>query len=307
MEAIDQIRVNFNPEQLFILNICLGFLMFGVALDLKIKHFKTIIQQPKASFVGLCSQLVLLPILTVALVYIFQPPGTVSLGMILIASCPGGNVSNYAVHLAGGNTALSILLTSISTLAAVGLTPLYFTYLAYLLPNFGGTNYEIQLNIGDMMMTIVQLIIIPLILGMLLNTRYPKFSKMIHRPVKSLSMVIFLAFVVAAIYSNFDNIINYVHLVFFIVLVHNTLALLTGYGFAKLNKLSDADARAISIETGIQNSGLGLIIIFNHFDGIGGMAMIAAWWSVWHLIASFSLANWWKRKKMDPQTLIADH
>lgn len=297
MEAIDSIRINFNQDQLFLLNICLGFLMFGVALDLKIDNFKTILKYPKATFVGLTSQWILLPIVTLILILVFQPPTSMALGMILVASCPGGNVSNYAVHLAGANSALSVLLTSITTLGAVILTPLYFTYLAPFVPGAASFESSIQLNATEMVITIIQLIVFPLALGMFLNDRFPKLCKVIQQPVKTLSMIIFLGFVVVAIYSNFDNIVNYLHLVFLLVLIHNGLALLTGYWFARLNHLQENDARAVSIETGIQNSGLGLILIFNFFDGIGGMALIAAWWGIWHLIAAFSLAMIWGKIK----------
>lgn len=296
MDTLDSIRINFNPEQLGLLNLCLAFLVFGVALDLKVSHFKSLIQQPKPAFIGLFSQLVLLPLLTLGLIFIFQPPLSLALGMALVASCPGGNVSNYAVHLSGANTALSITLTSVSTLSAILITPLYFVLLSQYIPGAAALSTSLQLQPLDMLLTMIQLIVIPLIIGMGMAHLWPSFTARIHRPVKWLSMAIFLGFVVVAAFSNWSNIVNYLHLVFLIVLVHNTLALLTGYGFAKLNKLSEENARTVAIETGIQNSGLGLILIFNFFDGMGGMAMIAAWWGIWHLISAFSLAMWWSRK-----------
>lgn len=295
MEGIDAVRINFNPDQLLLLNICLAFLMFGVALDLKLANFKLLFQQPKAPMVGLSSQLILLPILTIALILILRPPTSIALGMILVASCPGGNVSNFAVHLAGANAALSVLMTSITTLAAILITPLYFTFLTPFIPGTAALAQSIQVNPLDMVSTIVQLILIPLVIGMWLHHRFPNFTNRIRKPVRWLSMAIFLGFVVVAVAGNYENIRNYIHLVFFLVLTHNALALLTGYWFAKANKLSRNDARAISLETGIQNSGLGLILIFNFFNGLGGMAMIAAWWGIWHLISAFGLAMVWKR------------
>ena len=126
MDNLDAIVINFSEDQLTILNICLAFLMFGVALDIKISDFKEIFRQPKAPIVGLISQLVLLPLLTLALIYILKPPTSLALGMVLIGVCPGGNVSNFAVHLAGANAALSVMLTSIVTLSAIFITPFYF-------------------------------------------------------------------------------------------------------------------------------------------------------------------------------------
>ena len=297
-QTIDSIQINFNPEQLFILNLCLAFIMFGVALDLRFENFRALIRSPRAPLVGLSSQLILLPIMTLGLVLLFRPAPSSALGMILIAACPGGNVSNFAVHLANANAALSVLMTSVSTLAAIMVTPLYFTYLAPFVPGAESLRENIYVDPADMAGTIVQLILVPLFIGMFLHYRFPEVTGKLKRPVRVLSMAIFLGFVVFAVYGNFENIVNYLHIVFLIVLVHNSLALLTGYLWAKGNGLSRQDARAISIETGIQNSGLGLILIFNFFHGLGGMAMIAAWWGVWHLLSAFGLAMVWRERSV---------
>lgn len=296
MSGIDQIQINFNPEQLQLLNICLAFIMFGVALDLRVDNFQRLLRRPRAPIVGLSSQLVLLPLLTLGLIFLFQPTASIALGMLLVSACPGGNVSNFAVHLSGGNTALSVLMTSISTLAAVVLTPLYFTQLAPLVPGVENLPTNIYVAPIDMVTTIVQLIILPLAIGMLLSYKLPAVADAIKKTVRALSMAMFVGFVLFAIYANYDNIVNYLHIVFLIVMLHNALALLTGYWWGKAWGLPQEDARAISIETGIQNSGLALILIFNFFDGLGGMALIAAWWGTWHLISAFSMTMWWQTR-----------
>ena len=297
MTNIDDIAIKFNPETLVFLNICLAFLMFGVALDLRLDQFRSLLRQPKKPILGLTSQWVLLPLLTIALILLFRPPTSLALGMILIACCPGGNVSNYAVHLAGANTPLSVIMTTVSTLGAAIITPLYFSGLSTWLPETRELAQEIHVPLPDMMSTIFTLIILPLIIGMLFRAYLPAFTDRINKSVKGLSMAIFIGFVVVAIASNWNNLVNYLNLVFFLVLVHNSLALLTGYGFGRLTGLDEADARTLSIETGIQNSGLALLLIFNFFDGRGGMAIIAAWWGTWHLISAFSLAMYWRRNK----------
>ncbi|NJK97812.1 MAG: bile acid:sodium symporter family protein [Bacteroidales bacterium] len=298
MEIIDSIKVNFNPEQLTILNLCLAFIMFGVALDLKLENFRFLFKQPKAAFVGLTSQLVVLPLLTIGLIFLFQPPASVALGMLLVSVCPGGNVSNFAVHMAGGNVALSVLLTSVSTLLATFSTPILFLLLTPLIPGGKSFQQSVQVPLMDMILTILQLIVLPLIIGMFVNYRFSKFTDIIRKPVRALSLLIFIGFVIFAIMGNLENLKNYLHLVFFIVLAHNAIALFSGYGFALLNGLKAYDARAISLETGIQNSGLALIIIFNFYDGLGGMAMIAAWWGVWHLISAATMAFIWNRRRL---------
>jgi BASS family bile acid:Na+ symporter len=294
MQSIDDIIINFNPDQLFFLNICLGFLMFGVALDLSLRHFRDLLRAPRKPLIGLFSQWVLMPFLTLSLIYLIRPAPSIALGMILLACCPGGNVSNYAVHLAKANSALSVLMTSVSTLAAIVVTPLAFTWLSGLIPGTEALRTSIQVEVGDMVRTILLLIILPLTLGMSTRHYFPRLTAKIQAPVKYLSMAIFLGFVVFAVLGNLDNIYHYLHLVFLIVLVHNGTALAMGYFFAKANRLSRYDARAIAIETGIQNSGLGLILIFNFFNGLGGMALIAAFWGIWHLISAFGLAMYWR-------------
>lgn len=273
--------------------------MFAVALDIKLSDFKQILQNPKGPIIGLISQLILLPLLTLALVLIINPPPSIAIGMLLIAACPGGNVSNYAVHLSKSNAALSVLLTSITTLSSIIITPLAFMFWTNLLPQTADLAKSIQVEPVQMIKIIILLIFIPLAVGILMRRHLPEFVEKISKPVRILSMTIFLGFVVVAMASNFDNIIQHLSKIFWIVIVHNALAFMLGYFFAKFSGLSEYDARAISIETGIQNSGLALILIFNFFDGLGGMAMIAAWWGIWHLISGFCIAMWWSRSKKE--------
>jgi len=277
--------------------------MFGVALDIKIADFKRLIENPKPPIVGLISQLIWLPLLTMVLVLILKLPPSMSLGMILIAACPGGNVSNYAVHLAKGNSALSVLMTSISTIAAVLITPLYFAFFSQFVPNAADLQQTIHVDPRNIISTIAQLIVLPLSLGMLLNHYSPYITSKIQGIVQKLSMLIFFGIVIAVVFGNLENISKYLMDVIFIVILQNVLAILIGYQWAKLMGLSQRDRRAVALETGIQNSGLALILIFNFFDGLGGMALVAACWGMWHLIAGFSLAIFWGRKGIDNEKL----
>ena len=292
MENIDALRINFSPDQLILLNFCLGFLMFGVALDIKLRDFKHLFQSPKPPIIGLISQLVLLPILTLGLTFLLNVQPSIALGMILIAACPGGNVSNFAVHLAKGNTALSVLMTSISTLAAIFTTPILFGLLSQYVPNTAALGQDISVDPIEMIQTILKLVVLPLAIGMSINHFYPKLTERIQSPVKILSMIIFFGIVFFGIKGNWENILNYIDDIFFIVLIHNSLAFLLGFSWAKLMKMSVANIKAITIETGIQNSGLALIIALNFFSDLGGMALVAAWWGIWHLLSGFIVAMW---------------
>lgn len=300
MESLDAVRINFNAEQLRWLNLCLGFIMFGVALDIQAQQFRDLFKQPRSLALGLISQLIGLPLLTLGLIWVLEPAPGLALGMLLVAACPGGNVSNYATHLSGSNTALSVSMTTISTLGAAFTTPFIFSTLKVLVPGADRLSGVVAVDPMSMVGSIVQLILVPLLLGFLFRRYLPGLTRIILKPVQRLSMVIFLGFLAVAVVGNLANIGRYVPYIFFYVLIHNGLALAVGYFWSRLNKLPEADARAISIETGIQNSGLALVLIFNFFDGLGGMALIAAWWGVWHLISAFGLAMYWRGRKTIP-------
>lgn len=294
MQTLDQAAVHFNENQILLLNICLGFLMFGVALDLKISEFREVSRNLKSIATGLIAQWVLLPLVTLLLIYFIRPQESIAMGMILVAACPGGNVSNYAVHHAGANTWLSVILTTFSTLFCVISTPLIFKGMFHFFYKDTAMVSQFEISFYDMAGAIFQLLVVPLLLGMAMARYYPDITQKIKIHIKRLSMLIFIGFVIAGIYSNLDNIGKYVHMVFWIVLIHNSFALFTGYSFASLTGRPVKDRRAIAIETGIQNSGLALVLIFNFFNGLGGMALIAAWWSIWHLISALALASYWK-------------
>lgn len=295
-ESIDNIVINFNNQSVFWLNLCVGFIMFGVALDIELKDFKRILQSPKVPLVGLVSEYVLLPILTLVMIYFFRPAPSFALGMILLTTCPGGSVSNYMVHHSRGNTALSITLTSITTVAAIILTPLGFTLMAQIFPYTADFLRTININPLEVFLSIFMIIIIPLALGMIVRSRFASLVDKIKKPIGTLSMVIFFGFVIIAVANNWEGISNYVHCVFTVVTLHNLLALLLGFLFARLMGLTKRDAQTVSLETGIQNTALGLAITFQFFDGRGGMAMVLAWWGIWHLISGFTLATIWRRQ-----------
>ena len=297
---IDAIRINFDTESLWVLNIAIGIIMFGVALGITSEDFKRLIRHPKILLVGVFSQFILLPALTFLAIIIIQPHPSFALGMMMIAACPGGNISNFFSKMAKGNAALSILMTSISTLMAIFMTPLLFSIFARYVPGTESLNQSIYVDPIAMVTTILKLVVVPLVIGMVLNHYKPVFTKKIQFPTKVLSIIIFFGIVVFAVIGNFENILNYLDDIFFIVLIHNALAFLLGYYWARFMKMSSKNVRAISIETGIQNSGLALIIVFNFFEGLGGMALVTAWWGIWHLISGFSVAMWWSNQKKEP-------
>ena len=301
LEILDQYRLNFNEGGLHILNISLGIIMFGIALGIKMSNFKAIFSNPKSFILGTISQFLLLPAATYLLVKIIEPSDSVALGMILVAACPGGNISNFISSLAKANIELSVSLTGASTILSVFLTPLNFAFWGGLYVSHTDLLHPIEIDFPQMFTTIILILGIPLALGILFAKKFPFITKKIQNPFKILSIVIFGAFIVVALANNFSLFMQFIHLFFLLVLAHNIVALGTGYFLSKGFKLPLADLKTVSIETGIQNSGLALVLIFNPkiFPPeleIGGMAFIAAWWGIWHIISGLGLAYYWRNK-----------
>ncbi len=283
------------------LNVSLAIIMFGIALNIKLSNFKQILNSPKSFILGIISQFILLPAVTFLLVSIIKPTESVALGMILVAACPGGNISNFISSLAKANIELSVSLTGVSTILSVFLTPLNFAFWGGLYVSQTELMHPIEIDFVQMFMTVILILGIPLVLGVLFAKKFPLITKKIEKPIKIASIVIFGAFIVVALGNNFDLFMRFIHLFFILVLLHNLLAIGTGYILAKSFKLSLPDIKTISIETGIQNSGLALVLIFNPkiFPPeleIGGMAFIAAWWGIWHIISGLSLSYFWGRR-----------
>ncbi len=296
MATIDQVHLSFNPQTLTLLNAVLGLVMFGVALELRVSDFKTALRTPKALALGLLGHHVLFPAMTYALIWALQPEPSIALGMILVSSCPAGHISNFLVHLSKGNTALSVSVSALSTVVALVMTPLNFAFWGNLHPITAPLMKQIAMSPWEMLEVIVMLLGVPLALGMWVARSYPAFAHRIQKPMKVLSMLILLLFIGGALAANFRHFLNYIQLVLVVVFIHNLMALATGYGLSALLGLPERDRRAITFEMGIQNSGLGLILIFNFFDGLGGMAIVTAWWGIWHIVAGMTLATFWKNR-----------
>lgn len=301
MDELDSIRLNFSSDSLWVLNLILAVIMFGIALDLKVEDFRRLKDNPRASLVGILSQFVFLPAATFGLIWIINPQPSIALGMMMVAACPGGNISNFLTHFSKGNTALSVSLTAFGTGLAIFMTPLNLSLWASLYPPTANLLKEVSLDAWNMIETIVTLAGIPLVLGMLTAHYFPNFAARLSKGVKPISIIVFLGFVLLAFLNNVDHFANHIHRIVLVVLIHNAVALLVGFWSARLSGLSFADQKTIAIETGIQNSGLGLILIFRFFDGMGGMAIVAAWWGIWHMVSGLSLAWFWSRKAEVPK------
>ena len=295
---IDQVRLNFNPTGIAIINAAIGLMMLGVALELKMDDFKRIISSPKAPSIGLVAQFVLLPALTFVLVSIIRPHPSIALGMMLVAACPGGNLSNIITYLANGNSAVSISMTAVSTVAAIIMTPFNISFWGSLNPATANILKQVSLNPMDVFITVFFILGIPLIVGMSIGHYLPNVAQKVKKPFKIFSLIFFIIIVCGALAANWQYFIKYVGIVMVAVLIHNALALNIGYWSGRLFKLDEKDCRAVCIEVGIQNSALGLVLVFSFFDGLGGMAILVAWWGIWHIIAGLVTAFIFNLKKL---------
>lgn len=296
MHPVDSLQINFNANQLALLNIAMAFLMFSVALDVRPADFRKVALFPKSILVGLVSQYLLFPLLTLGIIYLFKPPVSMALGMVLVSMCPSGNMTNFLVHFSGSNTALSVTLNAIIILCATVITPAGFLFWAQFIPESEALRRAFEVGFGEMALIIIELILAPLLFGMWLNGRFPERVARIRPWVQRIALILFFSILVLALLGNGQNLVDYLGYAFTIVLVHNALGLGSGYWMGRVNRLPESDSRTLAFETGIHNTALGLLLIFRFFNGLGGMALIAAWWGIWDLVTGMSLAAWWRRQ-----------
>jgi BASS family bile acid:Na+ symporter len=296
MQDLDTAKINFDSTGLWVLNIALAIVMFGVALGITIDDFKSLVKQPKLVLVGILSQFILLPLITYGFIILIKPQPSIALGMMLVAACPGGNISNFMTHLAKGNTALSISLTAFATFVAVFMTPFNFQFYGSLYQPTATLLKDVALNPFDLVQLVILILGIPLVIGMVVRYRFENTAIQLSKILKPLSIIVFAAIVVIAFSKNIDVFNAYIHHVLLLGISHNIMAILLGLTIAKLFKLSFKNQKTIAIETGIQNSGLGLLLIFTFFNGLGGMAILAAFWGIWHIISGLLLAFYWSHK-----------
>lgn len=305
--AIDSIQVQLNAGGMNTINIVLAFVMFGVALGIQPKIFVDVFRKPKSVLLGMCCQLILLPAFTCLLAIILGKSISpmMGLGMILVAACPGGNISNFMSSLGKANIELSVSLTAISTALAIFMTPFNFWFWGNIYLNTANVAAEVPtlvIPLWDVFKTIFILLGIPLTLGILTSHFLPKVANALKKPLQWVSILFFIAMVILSFSSNMDAFLRCVKYIFLVVFIHNLLALSIGFGVGTAFKVPFRDRRTLTIETGIQNSGLGLALmlgtsLFAGFPPHGGMLVITAWWGIWHIVSGLTVATIFNRSK----------
>ena len=305
--SIDQIQVTLNAGGMNTINIILAFVMFGVALGIRPGLFVEVFSKPKSVLLGMGCQLLLLPAFTclLAILLSWWISPMMGLGMILVAACPGGNISNFMSSLAKANIELSVSLTAISTALAIFLTPFNFWLWGNAYLHFAPVAHEVPtlvIPLWDVFKTIFILLGIPLTLGILTSRFLPRIADTLKKPLQWISIFFFIAMVVLSFTGNMEAFLKCIKYIFLVVLIHNLMALGIGFLTGTVFKVPRKDRRTLTIETGIQNSGLGLVLLlgtslFSNFPPHGGMLVITAWWGIWHIISGLTVATFFNHSK----------
>lgn len=292
---VDDVVLNFTPGTLMILNVVLGLIMLGIALDTAPRDFRVVAKHPKPFAIAIGAQLVLLPAVTFLLTLVLPVTPSMALGMILVACCPPGNISQVLTHRSGGNVALSVSMTAVGNLLYIVAMPLSIAFWGSLHPTARLLLHEVALNPWTMLLEIFLIIGLPFAVGLLLRAKFPRFAARVQPFVKWFSLIALVGFIVGALVGNWAVFLSVIGVVLAVVALHDAVALALGYGTAVLGGLGTRERKAITFEVGIRNAGLGLGLVFAFFGGLGGMAVVAGWWGIWDIVAGLILAGLWAR------------
>ena len=265
----------------------LGIIMFGMGMTMTVADFKGVLQSPKAVLIGVAAQFMVMPGLAFALCKLFELPPEIAIGVILVGCCPGGTASNVITYMAKGNTALSVACTSVSTLLAPLLTPAIFYLLA---------SQWIEINALSMLVSILQVVLFPIVLGLIARSLMKRQAEAYIQVMPLISVMAIVAIVAAIIAGSRAQIFQSGLLILGIVMLHNGLGYLLGFGASRLLRLPYADCKAVAIEVGMQNSGLGVALAAAHFAASPVTALPSAIFSLWHNISGPALASYWAGK-----------
>jgi bile acid:Na+ symporter, BASS family len=264
------------------INTLLGIVMFGMGLTLKPDDFRIVFSHPKDVVIGAVAQFTIMPLLAYILAMVFRLSPELTVGVILVGTCPGGTSSNVMTYLSKGDVALSVGMTAVSTVLAPVMTPL-LTYL------YAGQTVDV--NVLSMFLSIIQVVILPIVLGFLINHYFSRFAERVVEVLPLVSTLAIVAIVGAVVSANAAKLMSCGLLIFCIVVLHNVLGYVLGYGAAKLMKMDTTKCRAVSIEVGMQNSGLATSLATVHFAQYPLATIPGAVFSVWHNVSGAILAN----------------
>jgi BASS family bile acid:Na+ symporter len=282
---LDSLRIVLDPIGQAGVALALMLVMFSVALGLRVDDFRFLIDKPILFLGGVTAQVLILPLVTYVLILIIAPPASIALGMIVVACCPGGAVSNLMTYLSRGNVAVSVALTATSSMLAAILTPASILFWSH---TYGPTSSLLKtLNVSPFLFLAQTtfLLAVPLVLGMTVAAKAPDVAARIRRRATLLGSSVLAGVIIYGIAYFFDILFPVLSVIGFVVVIHNAVAFATGAAAGLVLSRVAATRRALTFELGIQNSGLALVILLSQLKGLGGAAAMAAVWGVWDLIA----------------------
>ena len=288
--ALDSLRIVLDPVGQAGVALSLMLVMFSVALGLRIDDFAFLRDKPLLFLGGVISQVVVLPLATFMLILTLKPAASIALGMIVVACCPGGAVSNLLTYLSRGNVAASVALTATSSLLAAILTPASILFWSH---SYEPTAILLKTLDVSPIMFLAQttfLLAVPLALGMIVAAKAPDVAQRIRRRTTILGVSVLVGVIIYGIAYFFPVLFPALPLLGGVVVLHNAVAFATGALAGRVLSTVSGTRRALTFEIGIQNSGLALVILLSQLKGLGGAAAIAAVWGVWHIIAGGALA-----------------
>lgn len=269
-----------------VINYLLGVVMFGMGLTLNLQDFKIVFSRPKDILIGCLAQFTIMPLLAWSLARIFSLDEALALGVVLVGCCPGGTASNVITYLAKGDLALSVGMTGVSTLLAPFLTPLLTWALA---------GKSINVDVASMFLSILWVVILPIIMGLIVKGLWPKFTEKATDYLPAFSSIAIALIVAIIIGANADKLIAGGFIIVLVVILHNIFGLSLGYLIGRTLRLSEPKKRAISIEVGMQNSGLASSLATIHFAAYPLATIPGAIFSVWHNLSGAAVAYLYKK------------
>lgn len=282
--------------QQLLLSLVLAVMVFSVALELRAEDFRRVVQMPRGVVSGLIPQFVLLPVGTWLATLLLELPPNIEAAMILVAACPGGSLSNVITHHGRGNTALSVSISAVASLLALGLTPFHFSWMIATNPATSSWLRALEIDPAGIWISLLLVLAVPMTLGLLFNHRLPHLTARIQRPLAHFSLLALLAFIAVGLIRERHLLSAEILPQLGLVVLHNASGLTFGWISAVALRVPERDGRAVMIEGGMQNAGLALGIIAVQFNADPGMVLIASLWGIWHIVSGLALALIWRRR-----------
>ncbi len=297
---IDQAGFQLNQGALFAMAVMVGFLVFAVALDLTWAQFRRLAAAPWATGLGLAAQFLVLLAIAFGVGALLADTPSVALGLLLVACCPGGPLSNYLTGVARGDVAMSIAMTALSTLACIVATPLLFVFWASRNPETLAILAEIRVDPGRVAVALLAMLVIPVTAGMLMRAKRPTTVERTRVRIRRSAGLVFAAMVVMVLGSNMKALLAYSREALPPVLITFALAVTLAWGIPRIARIAAAQRRALALEVGLQNVALAIAIGLSFFPSLSGVVVTAAIWGVVHIVFGFGLAAVWTRLPPEP-------